>query len=605
MSSASILRLLPASLALIPLAIAPGLLFYFDITPKIVILLMVTAAALFFTRENAAGFRALRTCGSGRWLIYLLAGQAASIVISTAFSGHLSLAITGGAWRRSGAVVEIGVLLFALLLAGRVAAARDTVSLVLRSITVACLLTALYGIAQFLGIDPLLPAHSYHAGEGIWTIVRTPSTLGNANFFANYLLYAVFCSIALVSREEPRVWKWLGAVASCCGAIAIVLSGTRAGILGLACGLIVLSLGASPRRRVWIGAAALSGVVLFAALAVSPLGQPLKARVRWSREDALGGGRLLLWRDSAEMIAAHWLVGFGPDNFGSEFPAHQSLELAQVHPDFYQESPHNGLLDAAAAQGLPGAVLSIAMLALGLAAAWRNRALCLGAALIAGAVGGQFSSPTVVTGVYQLAIVAVLCALPCRIVPGTVLFPRLLSWAVAGALLLFSAALLAADISAGSFKRAIDAGNIEAAVHRYEFDSTHPLPGFTIDLYASRSLAQLAAQPFPATERALAWQEALRAGERAVQTAEDRQNALFNLAQLRAQQDDAVRTEQTLRAAAQAAPNWFKPHWILAELLRRTGRAAEAREEARLAMTMDAGKDPAVVRTWQELGSPR
>jgi O-antigen ligase len=614
MSAASIFQLLPASLALIPLIITPGLLFYFDVTPKIIVLLIATGICLFFAKTNAYGLRAVHSSLQGRWLIYLVAGQAISILVATAFSRDLPLSVTGGAWRRSGMIVELGILLFTLLLAARAATVRHTARLALRSIAVSCLLTALYGIAQFVGIDPILPAHSYHAGEGIWTIVRTPSTMGNANFLANYLVYASLCSVALVSWKERDAWSWLGAVAFCAGMVAIVLSGTRSGILGLAAALAVLAIGANPRRRYWIVASCACAAALVAALAISPLGTPLKARVRWSREDALGGGRLLLWRDSARMIASRPLTGFGPDSFGREFPVFQSIELAKAHPDFYQESPHNALLDAATTAGVPGFLLAVAMLALGFHSAWRVRsselrlALCLAAALAGGTVCAQFSPPVLVTRIYPSALIAILCALNCRPQPDRPAIARFvwpLYWAAGAVLLLFSFSLLASDVLAGSFQRAINAANIETAVQRYRMTRTYSLPGFDIDLYASRALAQLAMKTAPALTRALAWRESMYAGQRATHTAEDRQNAFFNLAQLCAQQNDVARTEQNLRAAIQIAPNWFKPHWILAELLMRTGRAAEAREEARVAMSMDAGKDPEVVRTWNALGSPR
>jgi len=39
--------------------------------------------------------------------------------------------------------------------------------------------------------------------------------------------------------------------------------------------------------------------------------------------------------------------------------------------------------------------------------------------------------------------------------------------------------------------------------------------------------------------------------------------------------------ERCLRDAIDAAPNWFKPHWLLAQVLARTNRQNEAILEAR------------------------
>jgi hypothetical protein len=360
-------------------------------------------------------------------------------------------------------------------------------------------------------------------------------------------------------------------------------------------------------------------LALVAVIASTPLGLPLKARVHWSREDPLGGGRLLLWRDTLRMFATRPVTGFGPDTFGREFPQFQSRDLARLHPDFHQESPHNALLDSAVTAGLPGFAISIGILGLGFFAAWRVKrhnprlALCLTAALAGGTVSAQFSSPVVVTQVYPLALIAMLCAVLSREEqshPEPFTLWNVPVAVVGGAFLLFAAALTISDDLAGSLKRSLEAASLEGAriedaVLRYRRATSASLPGFVPDLYASRSFAKLGLENGPPLTRALAWQTALEAGRRAVQTSEDRQNAFFSLAQLCARQDDIAGTEDNLRRAVQAAPNWFKPHWILAELLLRTGRMPEAREQARLAWILDAGKDPEVVHTWQELGSPR
>ena len=592
---------------------APGLLFYFDVAPKVAVLLIAVGLALFHTDANTRSLTTLWGRRAGRWLMYLLAAQAGSILVATVFSHDLALSITGGAWRRSGAVTELAVCAFVILIAARFASDPRSHEFTLKLIAASCLLTAIYAIAQFFGIDPFLPAAPYHAGEGIWTIVRPPSTMGNANFLATYLLYASLSSLALI-RSQGRGWSALSVAAAGLGMVAIVLSGTRSGIAGLFAAIVILAAGLGFRARLWIIASLVCATALVAILATTPAGLPLKARVRWSREDALGGGRLLLWRDSLRMFGRSPIVGFGPDSFPREFPRFQSVELAREHPDFYQESPHNALLDSALTAGAPGLLTSLLLLALGFYAAWQVRtqkprlALCLSAALAGGTVSAQFSSPMIVTQVYPLALIAMLCAALCKEQGAQAKAVRLSKapLVLAGsAFVLFASAILLSDILAGSFQRAVEAGHIEEAVARYRGMTSYSVPGFTVDLYASRSFAKLAVQNAPALARALAWQAALESGRRAIQTAEDRQNAYFSLAQLYAEQNDAPRTEENLRLAAQAAPNWFKPHWILAELLARTRRVPEAREEARLAWTLDAGKDADVVRTWQMLGSPR
>lgn len=581
-----------------PFIIAPGLLFYFDVTPKAVILLFATAIWLLFAPRNELALRALVKDRPGRWFAGLAAAQAVSLTVSAIFAADRALAFTGGGWRRLGVVMECAVLVFTLLLAANPAMLRP----VLRWVTAAGLLVAIYGICQFAGFDPFLPAQAYRAGEGIWTIVRPPSTLGNANYFAGYLIYSCFYAAALFASEPPGFWKYCGAVAVAVDSAAIFVSGTRAAILGLLMGAVFLAFAVGPRwRRAAVAFAAIAAAVL-AAVYVSPAGVPLRARVRWSREDPLGGSRLLLWRDTSRMFASRWLAGVGPEQFGREFPQFQSVELARAYPDFYQESPHNLLLDAGVAQGVPGLAIAMMWIALGFYTAWRTRkthggvVAYLAAALAGGVVSAQFSSPVLTTRLYQLATIALLCGIGCtdgmHRASAKSRFGALY-WLGSATFLAFGLALLASDLRARAFQRSVEKKDAAQAVARYRRLSEFALPGFNIDLYASRALVQLSLG------------DAVPAGERATKTAEDRQNAFFNLAQLCARQNDIAATEKNLRATIAAAPNWFKPHWVLAELLRRTDRIREAREQAQLAFERDGGKNPEVTRTWKELGSPR
>ncbi len=100
---------------------------------------------------------------------------------------------------------------------------RTAIVTVLRTVSAAGAFTALYGIAQYLGWDPILPAAGYHIGEGIWTIVRPPSTLGYVSYFATWLLFVIFFSIALLRHGSPNsALRWR--------LIAMLLTGTRAAV---------------------------------------------------------------------------------------------------------------------------------------------------------------------------------------------------------------------------------------------------------------------------------------------------------------------------------------------------------------------------------------
>jgi Flp pilus assembly protein TadD len=58
--------------------------------------------------------------------------------------------------------------------------------------------------------------------------------------------------------------------------------------------------------------------------------------------------------------------------------------------------------------------------------------------------------------------------------------------------------------------------------------------------------------------------------------------------------NDGKGTEKALRTAAELAPNWFRPHWTLANFLTLSGRKSEAVAEIDRAAFLGASKSSQV-----------
>jgi tetratricopeptide (TPR) repeat protein len=346
------------------------------------------------------------------------------------------------------------------------------------------------------------------------------------------------------------------------------------------------------RRAIGVGLAVLAAG---AAFYFSPMGQSMRSRTRWFREDPWGGARPLLWRDSLRAGLARPLLGYGPETFTATFPRFESKELARQFPDFAHESPHNIFLDALVSQGVPGFLLLVAWCGLGFTAAWRMRSqhaavsAGLAAALAAGIVSQQFTVFIIPTAVIFFATVALAAGLDSDAEPPRRYFPFALP------LLYFAARIGLEDHALLLTQRAIVAGDLRSAAAHYS-RSDH-----ADDLWYSRSLAAFAGKSPSVPLRMLAMQQAIAPGERATRTADAPFSAWYSLAALRASQNDAAGTELCLRSAIAAHPNWFKPHWILAELLQAAGRHDEARREALTAVDLDAEKHPEVARALREI----
>jgi O-antigen ligase len=604
--------LVPLVAALVPLLITPGLLSYFDVTPKIAVLLFGLSLSLLYPSANISNLRVLLGTPPGRWFAWLAGLTWVASAIATAFSTYPLLSLNGGNWRRYGFIVESGLLLFVLFSAAWLAD-QNNIRVLLRASVASGGLAALYGIAQYFGWDPWLPAAAYQAGEGPFTIVRPPGTLGHADYFAAWLVMVTFFGLALMRLEQAR-WPGVAALGvSILAIIAIVLSGTRSALLGLLAGGLALAIMNRPRNRlraVILGALVAAGCAFFF---FSPAGERLRARVHWSTEDVWGGARPLLWRDSLRMALHRPAAGYGPETFTTEFPRYESADLARAYPDFYHESPHNIFLDAFTTRGVLGFALLLGFCGVAIWAALANargsgtpRAVVkseLTAALVATLVCQEFVVFVVATALYFYLLVALLVVEPGHRVPerGTPRWLVALSVALGLVFTGFAVRLLVADRALAVANQRIESADAAGAAREYLTVLRWELAGSGPDLNYSRAMAQLATHTPILATRVQAAQQAMEAAIRATRTAEDRQNAWYNLATLLANQDDVGGVERSLRNALAWSPSWFKPHWALAQLLEATHRHDEALVEGRRALDLDGGRDPEVSATWQKL----
>ncbi|HXG34273.1 MAG TPA: O-antigen ligase family protein [Bryobacteraceae bacterium] len=589
---------------LVPAAILPEIFFYYDVTPKAVLVLAGAAVSLWLFSRPAGN--------PASWLGRLLGAQAASLILATVLSENVPLSFGGSNWRRLGLATHISILLIIWLVSR--AAAAASLLLWVRAAAVAGLAPALYGVAQYFGWDPWLPAAAYHAGEGSRAIVRPPSTLGHAIYFANYLVGTAFSGVAVAMADRSPGWRRFGCVSAGVAAVAILLSGTRGALAGLVVGAVLLAVplrGKVTRRSLAVAAAAAG---LLTAFFFSPAGAKLRNRVLWALEEPPGGARLLLWRDTLHMAPRYWLYGAGPEVYSAVFPQFQSVALSRQYSDFYHESPHNVFLDALISQGLPGLAILALLATFALRAAWRSRgdpsspALPLGAGLFALVVAHLFACFTIPTLLCFYWTVALLAALKPVLVRERNPARRLIragNHVLAAVMLLYAVRLAVADRALAVTRAHLDAGRLAEGLRAYERHLRWRPPGMDAELWYSRRLLVAAQASSDWMHRTRAFTEALRAARRATIASEQPANAWYNLAMLEAARNHAPAAERALRAAAAAAPTWYKPHWMLARLYRRLGRLEQAEAEAALALRFYGGREPEVAATWKEIRTSR
>ena len=160
---------------------------------------------------------------------------------------------------------------------------------------------------------------------------------------------------------------------------------------------------------------------------------------------------------------------------------------------------------------------------------------------------------------------------------------------------------MVADAALALADRRINAGDAIRATRAYQTVLRWQPAGAGSSLRYSRAMQQLSARAPLFATGLLARQQAFQAGIAATRDSEDRQNAWYNLATLFAANNDAPSVERSLRNAIAWAPNWFKPHWTLAQVLETVNRHDEAVTEAAKAAELNAGHDPEVTETLKHL----
>src|SRR5580658_8940764 len=122
---------------IVPLLITPGLLFHYDITPKIAVIAFVAAIGLMRPRSLANGICALWNRQCGRWLCMLAGTQIVWLAVCSALSTRPWFSLLGTNWRRMGFVTLFSLVVCTVLVAGDLCLSASGIAIVLRATSVA------------------------------------------------------------------------------------------------------------------------------------------------------------------------------------------------------------------------------------------------------------------------------------------------------------------------------------------------------------------------------------------------------------------------------------------------------------------------------------
>lgn len=236
-----------------------------------------------------------------------------------------------------------------------------------------------------LGVSTIVGVYSIFQLLGAAEInqggLRIDATLGNATYFAVYMLIHAFLALyAYVRWAGESRWLRIGlGTLSVLFSILVFYSATRGSILGLLGGLglagciAVVSRGASRTVR-YIGVSVVVGLLIVAGLfyAVKDTAyvqnHPILSRIATISLDS-GAVRFTIWSMALEGVAERPIFGWGQEGFNYVFNEYYRPELVKQEPWF--DRAHNVILDWLVAGGVVGMLLYLSLYVVLLYYLWR------------------------------------------------------------------------------------------------------------------------------------------------------------------------------------------------------------------------------------------
>jgi O-antigen ligase/cytochrome c-type biogenesis protein CcmH/NrfG len=227
-----------------------------------------------------------------------------------------------------------------------------------------------YGFLQLAG------AFEIHQGG------RLDATLGNATYFAVYLLIHIFLGIYFLLREgTSKAGKIFYAVLTVLQLVILYYTETRGAILGLltalGIGLItyaVLEKSNVRGRKISLGilAVVIAVVAIFISIKNTPFVQHNKVLSRFAQIGlADAGPRLSIWKMAGQGFKERPILGWGQENFNYVFNKYYDPKLYSQEQWF--DRAHNVFFDWLIAAGILGLLGYLSLFALAFYYVWGRR----------------------------------------------------------------------------------------------------------------------------------------------------------------------------------------------------------------------------------------
>jgi O-antigen ligase/tetratricopeptide (TPR) repeat protein len=299
--------------------------------------------------------------------------------ISSYFSLHPKLSFWGSYARQQGyySLFSYGLFFcFLLFYFDSFKKIKRVILTIIASSVIACI----YGLIQYFYLDPL------DWKEATILTGRVFSTLGQPNFFGNFLLLALpFSAYAFFCLTKNFFCRFFLVVAICLQLACLAFTYSRAAYVGFAAGLfifLIFWLVTKNKKRLSL-ALTIFGFIICVTVIISSVFYTQRhyatsadyalnfaSRIK-SNLDLSGGSikmRLLYWQAAVEEIKAatpeRLLIGFGPETLSTVFSKYYTPEWGIYEKvNSYPDRAHNIIFDIILTYGLAGLLLLLSFIA--------------------------------------------------------------------------------------------------------------------------------------------------------------------------------------------------------------------------------------------------
>jgi len=281
----------------------------------------------------------------------------------------------------------------------------------LYALLVPVLVNGVIALIQLAGGNPFWlypPGYNYYDGNTAYS-GEFLGTIGNSGLFSAFFCLAVPAFVVYFIHNNKNKKTYLFVAAALLSVYVMLSSKVAAGLVGLTAGVLVITpvLLRTKKARLIFGAIMLILLIICLLMLLDYNGPEAglvyesSAILHGEAEDSFGSGRVLIWRETLDLIGERPLLGGGPDTLGRRLDLTFTNGSGGNIRETRVDNAHNDYLNIAANIGVPGLLVYLAALiscAIGWLRRYRDTAvLVCGAAVLCYSIQIVFSFSLCIT----------------------------------------------------------------------------------------------------------------------------------------------------------------------------------------------------------------